>query len=162
MSAVLNNFAAPTMVFRTLIDADATQMAAIEHEVYVFPWTVGNFRDSIAAGYQCTGGFIGTELVAYAVVMYAPDEAHLLNLAVKSAWQRQGLGAQMLTRVIADVRQSRREVIYLEVRPSNIAGLGLYERFGFTQIGLRRAYYPSVTGREDALFLGLNLADLPR
>jgi ribosomal-protein-alanine N-acetyltransferase len=51
-------------------------------------------------------------------------------------------------------------VIYLEVRPSNIAGLRLYERFGFRQLGLRRDYYPAVTGREDALFLGLNIKTL--
>ena len=47
---------------------------------------------------------------------------------------------------------------YLEVRPSNIPARRMYERFGFRQLGMRRDYYPSMTGREDALFLGLNLA----
>jgi ribosomal-protein-alanine N-acetyltransferase len=59
--------------------------------------------------------------------------------------------------LIAKARTTRCEVIYLEVRPSNIAALRLYERFGFQQLGIRRDYYPAVTGREDALFLGLNI-----
>ena len=48
-------------------------------------------------------------------------------------------------------------MIYLEVRPSNAAGLRLYERFGFKQLGVRKDYYPAMTGREDALFLGLSI-----
>ncbi len=157
MSAVLTPKAAPDMEFRPLRDADAEAMAAIEREVYVFPWTVGNFRDSLFAGYHCAGGFIGNELVAYSVMMHALDEGHLLNLAVKKSWQSMGLGAAILTHVLAQARLDRRSVLYLEVRPSNIAALALYARFGFTQMGLRRDYYPAVTGREDALFLGITL-----
>jgi ribosomal protein S18 acetylase RimI-like enzyme len=48
-------------------------------------------------------------------------------------------------------------MLYLEVRPSNQPARRMYERFGFRQLGLRRDYYPAMTGREDALFLGLNL-----
>ena len=90
--------------------------------------------------------------------MTALDEAHLLNLAVASKWQRQGIGAAMLTNVIDEMRRQPVEMIYLEVRPTNLAGLTLYESFGFNQLGLRRDYYPALTGREDALFLGLNIA----
>ena len=35
----------------------------------------------------------------------------------------------------------------------------MYDRFGFREVGLRRDYYPAVTGREDALFLALNLTE---
>ena len=148
----------PALTFRVFNEDDVTAVAAIEAEVYVFPWSAGNFRDSLLSGYRCLGAWVADELVSYAVVMTALDEAHLLNLAVASQWQRRGIGAAMLTNVIDEMRRQPLEMIYLEVRPTNQAGLRLYERFGFKQLGLRRDYYPALSGREDALFLGLNIA----
>lgn len=156
MSAVRND-ALPELSWRRLDENDLTRVVAIENAVYPFPWSMGNFRDSMHAGYFCTGAFAGNELVSYAIVMPALEEQHLLNLAVASRWQSRGVGAQMLTYLIEDAKRTPCEVMYLEVRPSNLAGLRLYERFGFKQLGVRRDYYPAVTGREDALFLGLNI-----
>jgi [ribosomal protein S18]-alanine N-acetyltransferase len=147
----------PEIAYRKLDELDLTRVIAIESAVYPFPWSMGNFRDSIHAGYFCTGAFVGHELIAYAIVMPALEEQHLLNLAVAAPWQSRGVGAQMLTHLIEDAKRTPCEVMYLEVRPSNLAGLRLYERFGFKQLGVRRDYYPAVTGREDALFLGLNI-----
>ncbi len=142
-------------------DEDLADVATIESTVYAFPWTLGNFRDSLAAGYQCTTAWIGRELVAYAVVMQALDEAHLLNIAVAAPWQRQGVGREYMRHLIAGAKADRLEMLFLEVRPSNVVGRHLYETLGFRQLGLRRDYYPAATGREDALFMGLNLADAP-
>jgi ribosomal-protein-alanine N-acetyltransferase len=158
MSAVLADPPLPALVFRPIAESDIAQVALIEGDVYVFPWSPGNFRDSLLSGYQCWGCWVDDELIGYAVVMNALDEAHLLNLAVASRWQRLGIGAKFLTFLISEARKLDKEMIYLEVRPSNIAGRRLYEQFGFTQLGLRPAYYPAVAGREDALFLGLNIA----
>jgi ribosomal-protein-alanine N-acetyltransferase len=41
----------------------------------------------------------------------------------------------------------------LEVRPSNTAGIALYEQMGFKRIGMRKDYYPARGGREDAIML---------
>jgi ribosomal-protein-alanine N-acetyltransferase len=149
---------APALDYRPLMECDIPTVAAIEAGAYVFPWTPGNFRDSLFSGYQCIGCWTGGELIGYAILMTALEEAHLLNLAVASVWQRRGVGAQFLQHLVDSARKQRMEMLYLEVRPSNAAARRMYERFGFRQLGLRRDYYPSVTGREDALFLGLNLA----
>ena len=45
----------------------------------------------------------------------------------------------------------------LEVRPSNVAARQLYARFGFSEITIRRGYYPLGHGREDAILMGMNL-----
>ncbi len=158
MSAVLATPVTPALEYRPLLERDMAMVAAIEASVYVFPWTIGNFRDSLMSGYQCIGCWTGGELIGYAIVMTALEEAHLLNIAVASGWQRRGVGEQFLHHLVAGARKRRLEMLYLEVRPSNIVARRMYERFGFRQLGLRRDYYPSVTGREDALFLGLNLA----
>jgi ribosomal-protein-alanine N-acetyltransferase len=147
----------PALEYRPLVERDLATVAAIEADVYVFPWTLGNFRDSLVSGYQCSGCWTGGELIGYAIVMAAMEEAHLLNIAVASRWQQHGVGARYLQHVIDGVRKQRLEMLYLEVRPSNHPARRMYERFGFRQLGLRRDYYPAMTGREDALFLGLNL-----
>ena len=157
MSAVLSTTASPELSFAALREQDLFAVAAIESDVYVFPWTIGNFRDSMLSAYECWGCRVHGELIGYAIVMTALDEAHLLNFAVASNWQRCGVGSAFLRFLVDRATAARLDVIYLEVRPSNAAGLRLYERFGFKQLGIRKDYYPAMTGREDALFLGLNI-----
>ena len=158
MSAVLATPPAPELSFRAMREQDLEVVAAIESDVYVFPWTVGNFRDSLLSAYECWGCWTGGELIGYAVVMTALDEAHLLNFAVASGWQRRGVATKFLQFLLDRAEDGKRDMLYLEVRPSNVAGIKLYQRFGFKQLGVRRDYYPAVTGREDALFLGVNIA----
>ena len=158
MSAVLSSRPVPELAFAALREPDLVTVAAIEADVYVFPWTIGNFRDSMLSAYECWGCWTKGELIGYAVVMTALEEAHLLNFAVAGGWQQRRVGTAFLRFLIDNARHSKREMFYLEVRPSNLPGLRLYERFGFKQLGVRRDYYPAMTGREDAMFLGLNLA----
>jgi ribosomal-protein-alanine N-acetyltransferase len=153
MSAVLE----PVIELRPMADADLPAVMAIETEVYPFPWTQGNFRDSLAAGYSCWICMRNGELIGYAVAMLASDEAHLLNLSIASARQRQGYGSLLLRRLCEFARSQGARLIFLEVRPSNAAGLRLYEHHGFRRVGLRREYYPAQAGREDALILRLPL-----
>jgi [ribosomal protein S18]-alanine N-acetyltransferase len=153
MSAVLK----PVIELRPMCLADLPAVLAIENAIYAFPWTPGNFRDSLAAGYDCSAYVRDGELIGYAVVMLASDEAHLLNLSIAAGWQGQGYGSQLLQRLCDAARGRGARLIFLEVRPSNAAGLQLYERHGFQKVGLRREYYPAQAGREDALILGLPL-----
>ena len=153
MSAVLK----PVIELRAMVESDLPAVLAIENAIYAFPWTPGNFRDSLAAGYSCSAYVRDGELIGYAVVMLAADEAHLLNLSIAAARQRQGHGSQLLHRVCACARGSGARLVFLEVRPSNLAALRLYEHHGFQRVGLRREYYPGQGGREDALILSLPL-----
>lgn len=153
MSAVLK----PVVVLRPMTEADLPAVIAIENAIYAFPWTLGNFRDSLAAGYRCWAYVNDGELIGYAVLMHAADEVHLLNLSIASDWQRQGHGGALLLRVCELAREQGARLLFLEVRPSNTGARQLYERHGFKHIGLRRDYYPAPAGREDALVLGLPL-----
>ena len=153
MSAVLK----PATVLRPMVEADLEAVMAVENSIYDFPWTLGNFRDSLAAGYSCWMYEREGELFGYAVMMHASDESHLLNLSIVAGVQRQGYGSQLLQRLCEVVRARGTRLLFLEVRPSNAAALRLYERHGFQRIGLRRDYYPAHAGREDALILGLPL-----
>jgi ribosomal-protein-alanine N-acetyltransferase len=136
---------------------DVADVAALEKSLYAFPWSQGNFRDSVEAGYDCRVACDGGRLVGYAILMVALDEAHLLNLAVAAEWQGRGIGRAFLDHMLGIARAAGCQIVYLEVRPSNLAARHLYKLAGFQQIAIRPAYYPAVQGREDALFLGLTL-----
>ncbi len=137
---------------------DLDAVTAIERDLYVFPWTRGNFSDSLQAGYSTwTLRQNDVQLLAYAVMMMALDEAHLLNLSVARAHQGKGLGWRMLDWMCLRAREHGACSVLLEVRPTNIQAHRLYARFGFQKIGTRRDYYPAVGGREDADVMRINL-----
>jgi len=82
------------------------------------------------------------------------DEAHLLNVSVAAARQKQGLGRYLLDKVAACARGLGAASILLEVRPSNQRALAVYLRHGFTEIGRRKNYYPAHHGlREEAIVM---------
>ena len=143
--------------FRPMHADDVDTVMAIEHVLYDFPWTPGNFSDSLNAGYSCWVYEFGSHLVGYAVLMLAVDEAHVLNIAIGAEWQRQGLGRRFMQHLIKVAREYRAEMMFLEVRPSNRAAQRLYEDIGFNEIATRKNYYPSHGGRENAILMGMAL-----
>lgn len=149
MSAVL----CPRVEMLPMNARDLNEIVAIEDTVYPFPWTRGNFTDSLTAGYSTWVCRVGGELVGYAVVMMAVDEAHLLNISVDKRRQGMGFGARLLRHAMGVARALGARSLLLEVRPSNERALELYRHFGFVRIGVRKAYYPAHEGREDAMVL---------
>lgn len=137
--------------FRRMAADDLPAVEAIERSVYTHPWTIGNFSDSLDAGYHCWVMERAGVVAGYSVVMIAAGEAHLLNLSIALPLQRQGLGSELLRFVVKLARDYKAQTIYLEVRESNAAGRGLYAQHGFAEIGVRRAYYPAGAVREDAV-----------
>ena len=151
----------PAWRVRPMSPADLSWVAQIESRIFAAPWTYGNFADSLAAGYDAWV-FLTTDqaatMLGYALLMWSPDEVHLLNLSVDAPEQGRGLGAEMLSWLMDNVAQRGGQAMLLEVRPSNMAGLRLYERMGFQRIGLRRGYYPLQHGvREDAIVMSRHL-----
>ena len=153
MSALLNNLPR----YRRMTEADIDAIMAIENVIYPHPWTRGNFNDSLRAGYHCWIMEAGGETIGYSVMMIGAGEAHVLNLSIAAQWQRQGRGREMLQFLLKLARDFSASRILLEVRPSNVAGRGLYAAAGFSEIATRRDYYPARDGREDAIVLELEL-----
>jgi ribosomal-protein-alanine N-acetyltransferase len=153
MSAVLKHEAR----LAPMAESDLDAVLAIENAIYTHPWTRGNFADSLRAGYRCCTWRLEAEVLGYFVLMVAAGEAHLLNLSIAPAAQRRGHGAALLGEAMGIGRELGARHIFLEVRPSNVAGQALYERFGFKRIAVRRGYYPAKSGREDALVLSRSL-----
>ena len=153
MSAQLDNLPE----FRPMRAADLDGVMEVEPALYSHPWTRGNFDDSLTAGYSCWVVECGIALAGYGVLMIGVREAHLLNLSVAMAWQRRGFGRLLLEHFVHIARGSDATQMFLEVRPSNVAARRLYVEYGFREITVRRGYYPSGRGREDAILMGIAL-----
>lgn len=153
MSAQLDT----AVTFRRMNEADLDAVMAIENMIYTHPWTRGNFVDSLSAGSPCWIMQLHGVTVGYAVLTVGAGEAHLLNLSVAAAWQRRGLGREILLYLIDYIKEINVSTIFLEVRVSNAAARALYAQAGFREIGTRRGYYPmriyNADGREDAIVL---------
>lgn len=163
MSSLPSRPAGSNWLVRGMRGDDLPAVARIERDIYEFPWTEGNFSDSIVAGYDCWVFATPGRIDGYAVLMWTPDEVHLLNLSVAGDRQGRGQGRSMLEWLLANVARRGAARIMLEVRPSNTIARHLYESFGFRQIGVRKRYYPAAVGRrEDALVLLRGLGDQAR
>jgi len=144
--------------FFPMNERDLDAVVALEASLQVFPWSRGNFTDSLAVGHSVWVLRIGGDLVGFSVVMSVLDEAHLLNIGVCKRYQGQGYGARLLRHAMENARLNHASKLFLEVRPSNERAVELYRHFGFHQIGLRKGYYPATIGREDALIFDKELA----
>ena len=142
------------MRLREMSLADLDAIMHIEQRVHVHPWTRGNFTDALNSGYVCKIYEREGEMSGYAVLMPAVDEAHLLNISIAAEYQRRGLGLKLLHEIITIARGLDMRRMLLEVRLSNVAALGLYNKAGCTELSLRRGYYPAVNNRrEDAIVM---------
>jgi ribosomal-protein-alanine N-acetyltransferase len=158
--------------FMPMQPADLDTVLAIEGVSHPHPWTKGNFSDSLAAGHWAycirpqadeviKGSYLDPEVLwAYCILFPAVDELHLLNITVSPKLRKLGLGKRIMAAIEGVSAQQKIPRIILEVRPSNIAALSLYQSLGYEQIGLRKGYYPQSpeTGaREDAIVMAKSI-----
>jgi [ribosomal protein S18]-alanine N-acetyltransferase len=142
---------------RQMLVKDLDAVILIEQEVFLFPWTRGNFEDSISSGYHCYVLEMDSHIFGYGVMTIAPGEAHVLTLSVALEWQGEGWGEKLLQHFIFLAKEYYARSIFLEVRESNLGAAKLYERIGFRQVATRPGYYPAMGGREDAIVMELIL-----
>lgn len=146
-----------------LTPAWLTRVMAIEERVYSHPWSLGNFEDSLRAGYDLMVLVGGDTLIGYFVAMKGVEETHLLNITVAPEFQHQGWGRMMLDALKLLAHSQGAAKLWLEVRASNEHAQRVYARFGFKQAGLRKGYYAAPLapltphGREDAVVMGMAL-----
>lgn len=137
---------------------DLDEVLAIERASFHTPWSRGAFR------YELTQNRVARSLVArsdgdlagYLCLWEIGHEIHITNLAVHPHHRRRGVARALLGLVLDEARAKNVELVFLEVRPTNVEALALYESLGFRVIGRRKGYYFD-TG-EDALVMEARLA----
>jgi ribosomal-protein-alanine N-acetyltransferase len=144
--------AGPGPRLTTMTIADLDEVMAVETHAYAFPWTRGNFIDSLAAGYVACLLRVGDSpaLVGYFIAMEGAAEMHLLNITVDAPYRRRGHARFMIEALAERCRRDAAERLWLEVRESNAAARLAYARLGFAERGLRTGYYPAARGQRES------------
>jgi ribosomal-protein-alanine acetyltransferase len=145
------------LAFLPLAEADIDTLVALDARICQFPWTRGNFMDSLTANHGCWLAREESHLVGYGVLSQVLDEAHLLNIGVAPELRRHGRGTTLLLHLFGLARAQGAARMFLEVRRSNLSAQRLYLRHEFIQIGERRAYYQAEHEREDAIVMARDL-----
>ena len=137
------------MKIRRLAPEDAAPAAALDRQWSADDWAriaEGKFPDRLALAGDLEGRFSG-----FLLVSLLPPDAEILNLAVLPGMRRQGLATALMHAALEQMAQAGVTRVRLDVRESNTAAVGLYQRLGFHQTGRRSQYYQDPA--EDALLL---------
>lgn len=128
----------------------------IEGESFSTPWSWESFRTELGnPDSRAFVALVDSTVAGYICIRRIWDEGHILNLAVHPNFRRRGIARSLVLRAIEEFRAGRCKDVFLEVRVSNRAAIGLYEALGFKRERLRRSYY--VLPLEDALVMSLPL-----
>lgn len=146
--------------FRAMTRNDLLQVAAIEQRSTPHPWRETHFADSMKSGYQCLVAELDGKVIGHAVMMIAVDQADLLIITIDQAYQGKGYGQQLLNQVVDVASNKQCHTLLLEVRRSNNKAFNLYLNTGFSEIGIRKNYYPAGATREDAIVMAMDLSFL--
>jgi ribosomal-protein-alanine N-acetyltransferase len=141
--------------------ADACALASLDSLVNPSPWTENQFAGACGAdpdAAECAL-LVGGEGQLQGFVVYSRvlDEACIHNIAVHPSQRGRGLGRLLLSAALAEAARGGAARCYLEVRASNTAAHRLYQGLGFQLDGVRRNYYSTAVGREDALLMSRQL-----
>nr|WP_159466520.1 ribosomal protein S18-alanine N-acetyltransferase [Scandinavium goeteborgense] len=142
----------------SLSQTDLSHALLIEQRAHAFPWSEQTLASNQGERYLNLQLTVDGEMAAFAITQIVLDEATLFNIAVDPAYQRRGLGRELLEQVIDEVEKRGVVTLWLEVRASNVAAIALYESLGFNEATIRRNYYPTAEGREDALIMALPIS----
>jgi len=131
----------------------------IEGQVYPRPWTLGLYLSELRLGASrhYVAAKVKQELVGYAGMMFALDEAHVTTIAVDPRWQGRGVGATLLLHLSQEAISRGVKHMTLEVRVSNARAQELYRNFGYRTEGVRKNYYEETN--EDALVMWVHDVD---
>lgn len=150
------------LFFRKMCESDLDGVLRNETRAYAFPWTRGIFKECLNSRYHSSvmhriDASNQKVLIGHSVLSVAAGEAHLLNVCVSKDFQGQGHGRALVVYMLDKAGSLGVDVVFLEVRPSNRAAVALYNSLGFSEIGLRKNYYPAHIGHEDAKVFALQL-----
>lgn len=145
------------VIIRKATPADIPALLDIEQQATSHPWSQALFESCFAERYFNFVLQQENKLLGFYIGQFIAGEASLFDLAVLPTAQGQGFGRLLLQHFIQQSEQQAALDCWLEVRESNHKAIRLYQSEGFHQTAKRANYYPTATGHEDAILMGLPL-----
>ena len=155
------NYDISNLIVRDMKEKDVSSVLNIEREVYPFPWSKNILTDLFYFGLKnevhhstvIDGGDKNSIIYGYSFWQMIVDECYILNFAISEKFQGKGLGSFFLEKILEEAIQLGAQRATLEVRIGNKTAIGLYEKFGFSVIAMRKDYYVDDGKKEDALIM---------
>ena len=129
------------MTIERMNESHVTAVAALERLCFSDPWSENSIASElknslalwlVAVEDDAVCGYIGSQSVM--------GESDMMNVAVHPDHRRKGVGEELVL-ALCDALSKENTSLTLEVRASNAPAISLYEKLGFTQVGLRKNYY---------------------
>jgi len=143
--------------FRKMQIEDLHFVLKNENLSYSHPWTQGIFTDCIRAGHECWLFLVDNEILGHSILSIAAGESHLQNVCIHPLHQGKGYGRILVEHMLTAAARRQATTVFLEIRSSNVIAYKLYESLGFNEVGVRDAYYPGKSSREDAIIFAKEL-----
>jgi ribosomal-protein-alanine N-acetyltransferase len=138
------------------------EILSIETDSFVEPWSRNMFLQELDL--EISRNIVASrikdnhqEIVGYMIYWMVSDEVHLQKIATKKAYRRRGISSNLLRNMLENAMERECSRCLLEVRRSNEQAIRLYEKFGFTMMGIRPSYYTRTP--EDAVLMEANLQE---
>lgn len=142
--------------FREVDETAIDALMEVELACHSFPWSRNTMKSCLGGRYFNLAAFVDTTLVAFYIGEQAGPDYTLMDICVHPRVQRKGLAKQLLQHFMAHCEARKAENLFLEVRESNYGAIKLYEQAGFIEMGIRKNYYPTATGHENAILMGMS------
>ncbi|PHM37433.1 ribosomal-protein-S18-alanine acetyltransferase [Xenorhabdus mauleonii] len=140
-----------------LTHIDLSAAFQIEQASHAFPWSEKTFYSNQGERYLNYKMTLNDQIIGFAITQYVMDEATLFNIAIHPEYQSRGYGRTLLSYLIDILPEKQINTLWLEVRRSNQSAIHLYENLGFNEVSIRKNYYPTAGGKEDAIIMALPL-----
>lgn len=135
---------------------DIPDLLSAERLSFTDPWSEGMLASSLCEGVDITLLLCGDTVIGYSVLdRRVPGEAELHKIAMIPNYRGRGLSKLLMDSLLRSAKCAGVSDIFLEVRAKNAPAIGLYEKYGFIRLGVRRGYYKNPT--DDALTMKLEL-----
>lgn len=143
-----------------MVEEDLPYVIEIENISYPNPWQLSSFKGEIE-NRPISNPYVIIfrpleKIIGYIIYWHRRNEVQISNIAISPDYRQLGVGEGVLRKVLPEMCHKGAEFVFLEVRPSNLAARRLYEKLGFTILGLRKEYYRSPS--EDAIVMGKSLS----
>lgn len=126
------------------------KIESIENECFSRPWTYEMIVFEVANPLSVLSmEVVEGKALGFALGHVIAGEGELLRIGTRESCRRQGIADKLLGSLMDKMRACGGEVCFLEVRSKNDAAIGLYQKYGFEQVGIRKRYY----GDDDALVM---------
>lgn len=144
------------MKIERMTEGDCAELAMLDKQCFSVPWSEKSFfeetKNPLAMYYVARE----EEIAGYCGFWKVSDEAQVTNIAVLPKYRKKGIASKLIEKMLNECSEMKQ--IVLEVRQSNDAAIRLYEKYGFTKVGVRKNFYRAP--REDGIVMIFD--NLPR